>query len=91
MALSEHVKQQAMDAISSGEILAQMRSYGNEGTSASRGDHYYYGKSPEPEIHPIPDPVKQQAKDTVPSGENMDLMRSYADQGMSVSRGDQFT
>ena len=80
-----------MDAISSSEILAQMRSYGNEGASASRGDHYYYGKTAEPEIHPIPGEVKQQEKDTVPSGDNMDLMRSYENQGMSVSRGDQFT
>lgn len=65
MAIPEHVRQQAMDAVSHYETTARMRAYPDSGITVSPGQQFTYPEPAKPEVRPIPEHVRQQAMDAV--------------------------
>jgi hypothetical protein len=82
MALPEHVKKQAMDAVSHTETTAQIRLYRNNDVPAQTFSSAE--KHEGPTRSPIPDDVKKQAKDAVSHPETQAQIRLVKDNG-SVS------
>ena len=65
MAIPEHVKRQAMDAVSHKETTAMIRAYRDSGIEASRESAFTHAQALRPENRPIPDEVKRKAMDAV--------------------------
>ena len=82
MAIPEHVKRQAMDAVSHQETTAQIRLYSNNPDAAPKS---FNEPSKEPPARvqrgPIPDDVKRQAMDAVAHKETTAQIRLVKDNG----------
>jgi len=81
MAIPEHVKRQAMDAVSHRETTAMIRSFQNSGVEVSPEKTFTHAQEPTPEVHPIPDDVKRQAMDAVSHPETAAQIRLVRDNG----------
>ena len=79
MAIPEHVKRQAMDAVNHRETTALIRAYG--ATSVSESSLFTHHRTSPPEVRPIPDHVKRQAMDAVSHSETRSQIRLVRDTG----------
>jgi hypothetical protein len=85
MALPEHVKKQAMDAVAHKETTAQIRLYSNRGAAdAPRQDLFSSPKGTGPESREIPDYVKKQGMDAVADKDTTAQIRLVKDSGTVV-------
>ena len=85
MALPEHAKKQAMDAVSHKETTAQIRLYSNrEATDAPQKDLFSSPKETGPASREIPDHVKKQGMDAVADKDTTAQIRLVKDSGSPV-------
>lgn len=75
MAIPQHVKQQAMDAVNHRETTAMIRSAKDSGISVSPENLFTHRQEPRPENRPIPDDVKRQAMDSISHPEMSNQIR----------------
>ncbi|HEY3862535.1 MAG TPA: hypothetical protein VGO59_11660 [Verrucomicrobiae bacterium] len=81
MAIPEHVKRQAMDAVSHKETTAMIRAMNANAAPVSHGDVFAHSKPSVPETRPIPDEVKRQAMDAVSHPETRAQIKLVKDTG----------
>jgi hypothetical protein len=81
MSIPEHVKRQAMDAVSHKETTAMIRAFQGSGASVSTRYDFTHAKAPQPEVSPIPDDVKRQAKDAISHPETQAQIRLVKNSG----------
>ena len=79
--IPEHVRRQAMDAVSHRETTAHIRSFQTSGTDVSPDSMFSYRQEPRQEVRPIPDAVKRQAMDAVSHPETTSQIRLMRDNG----------
>lgn len=82
MAIPEHVKKQAMDAVSHKETTDMIRSFKGSGADVSQSyTTFTHAPEPKAEVRPIPDEVKKQAMDAVSHPETQAQIRLVRDNG----------
>ena len=65
MPIPEHVRKQAMDAVSHYSTTARIRAYGDSGISASPGSQFTYSEPTKAGYAPLTDEVRRKAMDAV--------------------------
>ena len=87
MALPEHVKKQAMDAVSHSETTTQIRGYSNREAADAAHKDLFSSPAQGGESKEIPDHVKKQAMDAVSSKETTAQIALVKDSGSVVPEG----
>ena len=81
MGIPEHVRRQAMDAVSNSAILAQIRSFKDSGIDMSLDQPFTYAETPAPERSPIPEHVRREAMSAVSDPMIREQIRLARDNG----------
>lgn len=81
MPIPEHVRRQAMDAVSHSETTAQIRAFQTSGQTVSFERQFTPPEPSVPEQRPIPEHVRKQAMDAVSHSETASQIRLVRDNG----------